>query len=226
MASAEATGRRRIETEQAAERRSRRQHFAAPGGRHDRLVGFLAKALPMAVGVVAALMVITPLSPRGEISFLLDRNKVAVIDERLRVDNALYRGRDDSGRPFSLTAGEAVQRSSLEGVVRMDDMRARILLRDGPAQLLAPGGAYDIDAAAMRVPGAVRMTAADGYSMLLRDVLISLTDKTVVGTGGVSGAIPAGTFSANELEADLDARTVALEGNARLRMIPGRLRMP
>ena len=226
MASVEATGQRRIETEQAAERRSRRQHFAAPGGRHDRLVGFLAKALPMAVGVVAALMVITPLSPRGEISFLLDRNKVAVIDERLRVDNALYRGRDDSGRPFSLTAGEAVQRSSLEGIVRMDDMRARILLRDGPAQLLAPGGAYDIETAAMRVPGAVRMTAADGYSMLLRDVLINLASKTVVGTDGVSGAIPAGTFSANQLEADLDARTVALEGNARLRMIPGRLRMP
>ena len=226
MASVEASGQRRIETEQAAERRSRRQQFAAPGGRHDRLVGFLAKALPMAVGVVAALMVITPLSPRGEVSFLLDRNKVAVVDERLRVDNALYRGRDDSGRPFSLTAGEAVQRSSLEGIVRMDDMRARILLRDGPAQLLAPGGAYDIETAAMRVPGAVRMTAADGYSMLLRDVLINLASKTVVGTDGVSGAIPAGTFSANRLEADLDARTVALEGNARLRMIPGRLRMP
>ena len=75
MASIEATGKRRIETEQAAERRSRRQRFAAPGGRHDRLVSFLAKALPMGVGVVAALMVVTPLSPRGEISFLLDRNK-------------------------------------------------------------------------------------------------------------------------------------------------------
>ena len=32
--------------------------------------------------------------------------------------------------------------------------------------------------------------------------------------------------ASNQLEADLDARTVALEGNARLRMIPGRLRMP
>ena len=35
------------------------------------------------------------------------RNKVEVIDERLRVDNAMYRGADDKGRPFSLTAGEA-----------------------------------------------------------------------------------------------------------------------
>ena len=180
----------------------------------------------MGVGVVAALMVVTPLSPRGEISFLLDRNKVAVIDERLRVDNALYRGQDDTGRPFSLTAGEAVQRSSLEGIVRMDDMRARILLSEGPAQLLAPGGAYDIDAAAMRVPGAVRMTAADGYSMLLRDVLISLTSKTVVGTGGVSGAIPAGTFSADQLEARvLRELQEGVPGHHVLHHLPGSSRL-
>ena len=100
----------RIETQEAQALRSRRQRFAAPGGRHDRLIGLLAKVLPMGVGVVAALMLITPLSPRGEISFLLDRNKVAVISERLRVDNALYRGQDNKGQPFSLTAGEAVQR--------------------------------------------------------------------------------------------------------------------
>ena len=101
---------RRIETQEAKARRSERQHWAEPGGSHDRMVAFLSRALPMGVGVLAALMVITPLSPRGEVSFLLDRNKVAVINERLRVDNALYRGADNKNRPFSLTAGEAVQR--------------------------------------------------------------------------------------------------------------------
>ena len=72
---------RRIETQEAKALRGARQHFAVPGGSHDKLVGFLGKALPMCIGVLAALMVITPLSPRGEVSFLLDRNKVAVIDE-------------------------------------------------------------------------------------------------------------------------------------------------
>lgn len=110
------------ETAGAHALRTRRQRFAAPGGTHDRLVRLLARALPMAVGVIAALMIITPLSPRGEVSFLLDRNKVALIDERLSVDNAMYRGRDNQGRPFSLLAGEAVQRSSVEGLVRMRDL--------------------------------------------------------------------------------------------------------
>ncbi len=217
---------RRIETDEAKELRSARQHFAAPGGSHDRLVAFLGKALPMAVGVIAALMIITPLSPRGEVSFLLDRNKVAVIDQRLSVDNAMYRGQDNRGRPFSLTAGEAVQRSSAEGIVRMNDLVARILLNDGPARLGAEAGAYSLEDEVVRVFGPVRLTAADGYDMVARGVSIDLNERRMVGAGGVSGAIPAGTFSADRLEADLAERTIVLDGNARLRMVPGRLRMP
>jgi lipopolysaccharide export system protein LptC len=214
---------RRIETQEAAALRSERQHFAAPGGSHDRLVKFLAAALPMAVGVVAALMVITPLSPRGEVSFLLDREKVEEIDERLRADKALYRGQDDKGRPFSLTAGEAVQRSSAEGIVRMRDLVAQLLLPEGPAQIVAPAGQYSLRTDQVDIPGAVRFSAADGYAMQLADVRVDLPGRMVTGSGGVSGSVPAGTFSADRLEADLDARTVSLVGNARLRMVPGQV---
>ena len=217
---------RRIETQEAKERRGERRLWAEPGGSHDRLVAVLARVLPMGVGVLAALMVITPLSPRGEISFLLDRNKVAVIEDRLRVDNALYRGADNQGRPFSLTAGEAVQRSSAEGIVRMNDLVARLLLEEGPARLSAQAGLYDIDEDTVAVTGPMRMIAADGYRMIARDVSVDLETKQLVGAGGVEGAIPAGTFSADRLTADLSARTVTLTGNARLRMEPGKLRMP
>lgn len=214
---------RRIETQEAKLLRSERQHFAAPGGSHDRIVRFLAAALPMAVGVVAALMVITPLSPRGEVSFLLDRKKVEVIDERLRAEKALYRGQDDQGRPFSLTAGEAVQRSSAEGIVRLRNLAARLLLPEGPAQLVAPMGQYDLARDQVTVPDTVRFTAADGYAMQLSDVLVDLPQRMVTGTGGVSGTVPAGNFSADRLEVDLAARTVSLIGNARLRMVPGKI---
>ena len=217
---------RRIETQEAQELRGARQRFAAPGGSHDKVVWFLSRALPMGVGVIAALMIVTPLSPRGEISFLLDRNKVEVIDERLRVDNAMYRGADAQGRPFSLTAGEAVQRSGAEGIVRMRNLVARILLPEGPASVSAEAGQYDIREEVVGVPDGVTVTAADGYRMTASGVSVDLPGKRLVGAGGVSGSIPAGTFSANRLEADLNARTVTLAGNARLRMVPGKLRMP
>jgi lipopolysaccharide export system protein LptC len=215
-----------IETSEARALRGQRQLFAAPGGRHDRLVRFLARALPMGVGIVAALMIITPFSQRGEVSFLLDRNKVAQIDDRLSVDKAMYRGRDNEGRPFSLLAGQAVQRSGIEGLVRMRDLVAQILLTEGPARLAAEGGVYDIRSEVVAVDGPVRFTASDGYAMTATGVSVDLKSRTMRGDNGVDGEVPSGSFSADTLRADLAARTLTLEGNARFRMIPGQLRMP
>lgn len=206
--------------------RDHRQAFAAPGGSHDRLIGFLSKALPAAIGVLAALMILSPLSPHGEISFLLDRNGVEVVQNRLRVDNAMYRGEDNNGRPFSLTAGQAIQRSVQEPVVVLHDLIARILLSDGPATLSAEQGRYNFNAENVKIDGPVQFTAADGYRMTARDVTLDLDKRKLVGSGRVEGSIPAGTFSANHIEADLSARTVTLVGDAQLHMEPGKLRMP
>ena len=213
-------------TAQADQIRNRRRSFAAPGGPLDRIVRWLAVGLPALVGVIAALMVITPLSPRGEVSFLLDRNKVSLADDRLRVDSAVYRGEDDKGRPYSLSAGEAVQRSAAEPIVRMRDLIARILLPEGPAMLVADQGSYNFEADIVDVDSQVLFEAADGYRMTARGVNIDLDAKSLVGTGGIEGAVPAGTFSADTLRADLAARTVALVGNARLHMTPDKMQLP
>jgi lipopolysaccharide export system protein LptC len=206
--------------------RNTRRAIAAPGGAHDRLVKWLSRVLPAGIGLIAALMILVPFSPRNEVSFLLDRNKVAIVQDRLRVENAMYRGQDVKGRPFSITAGEAVQRSSREPVVQMRKLEARLLLDEGPARLDAAAGHYDIEREIVAVDGVVRLTAADGYRMTARDVSISLEDRTMIGDGRVEGAIPAGTFSANRIVADLGNRTITLQGNARLRMVPGQLRIP
>ena len=213
-------------TAQADLIRDRRRHFAAPGGFHDRLVGFLAKALPAAIGLVAAVMILAPLSPRGEISFLLDRNKVAITEQRLRVDDATYRGFDKDDRAFTITAGQAVQASAKVPIVAMQSLSADVLLKSGPARLSATQGEYDYDREMVRVSGDVAFAAADGYSMLTHNVTIDLKNQRITGDQGVSGAIPSGTFTANRIVADLEERTVALEGNARLRMTPGKLRKP
>jgi lipopolysaccharide export system protein LptC len=174
--------------------------------------------LPAGIGAVLAVMIIAPLFPRGEISFLLDRNKVAVTRERLRIDHAMYRGEDARGRPFSVTAGNAVQRSAKVQVVQMDDLAARILLTDGPAELKARDGSYNLTENAILVNGPVDFRAADGYRMTTNNVRIDLKQQHVTGSGGVAGAVPSGTFTAQKIEADLEQRTVALEGRARLRM--------
>ena len=213
-------------TAKADQIRNRRRVFAAPGSPLDRTVRWLSIGLPALVGVIAALMVITPLGPRGEVSFLLDRNKVSTTANRLVVNKALYRGEDGKGRPFSLSAGAAVQHSVSEPVVQMRDLVGRILLDEGPAQITAELGSYNYDTQQVAIDSDVKVVAADGYRMSTRGVSVDLDKKTMVGSGGVAGETPAGTFSADSMNADLNARTVALQGRARLHMVPGKMQVP
>lgn len=213
-------------TEAADLIRDKRRLWAAPGGSHDRKVHVLARWLPGLVGVVAAAMIVGPLFTEGELSFLLDRNKVAVTQERLRVNNAMYRGEDKRGRPFTVTAGSAVQVSSTVPVVQMENLAARIRLSDGPAELTAVRGKYDYSAQTVAVEGPVVFTAADGYRLTTQNVSIDLRSRSVMGSGGVSGAIPSGTFSAERISADLDNRILMLDGNVRMRFVQTSFRMP
>lgn len=206
--------------------RGRRRAYAAPDGFHDALVRVLARVLPAGIGVVAAVMILAPLSPRGEISFLLDRNKVAIAPERIRVANAMYRGRDSQGRGFMVNAASAVQVSASDPIVQMTNLAATLDMPEGTARLSAPEAAFDYDHDAVQAYGPVTFTTADGYRLSATGVSIDLKNRRVTGSGGISGEVPSGTFSAGAIRADLVERSVALEGNARLHMVPGRMRMP
>jgi len=203
---------------QASEHRDMLRHWAAPGGRHDRLIILLKRVLPIVTIVLAAMLTIAPFLHQSEVSFVLDKKKVDMSAERLKVVEALYRGEDERGRPFSLRAGSAVQKSSREPVVQLNDLQARLQMDNGGALVTAQRGAYDMAKEQVRVDGPIRFESANGYRLVTRDVDIALNQRTLRSRGSVEGRIPTGTFSADHLNADLENRTVSLEGRARLRI--------
>lgn len=202
--------------------RSERQQWAAPGSRHDRRVEIARVALPMGAGAMAAFMVMAPVFSGGDVSFILDKNKVAIAKERMRIQSAQYRGEDAKGQPFVLRAGSAVQKSSAEPVVQLNDLQANLRLPEGPATLRAISGRYNMETESVAVQGPIRFRAADGYQVDTRDATVSLKTRRLTGTGDVAGATPLGTFSGNRLTADLERRVVRIDGNAHLRIYPGR----
>lgn len=206
--------------------RTKRQEFATPNSKHDRNVKWLRFILPVGVGILGSMLALAPFTMSGELSFVLDKNSVDVAKERMRVTEALYRGEDSEGRPFSLKAGSAVQKSSSEAVVDLKDLSARILLMEGPAQIRASTGRYDMDQENIRVPGPVQVEAASGYRLSTVNVTVDLKQRTLKSDGVVEGRTNIGTFRADRLEADLVARTVSLDGNARLRIEQNGLRRP
>ena len=213
-------------TARADLQRNRRREFAAPGGSHDRTVRILSVLLPGMIGVLLAVMITAPLSPRGEISFLLDRTKVAMVNDRMRALGAMYRGQDDRGRAFSVTAGSAIQHTAAQQLVQMKDVTARSMLDDGPAVMVAETGIYDFAHQTITVPGPVNMQSSDGYRMVTQGADIDLDHRQLVSHGAVEGRIPSGTFSADRIVANLDTHDIRLDGHAKFRMVPGKTTLP
>ena len=174
-------------SEMAINVRSERKRWAAPGSAHDRLVAILRIVLPAAVGVVAAMMVFLPLTGSGDVSFVLDKNKVEVAKERLLVKSASYRGEDDKGQPFVLDAASAVQKSTVEPLVHLNDLAARIQLKDGPATVAAPTGRYDMDKQLVAVDGPITVNGPDGYQLKTDTATLNLKTRMMTGNGGVNG---------------------------------------
>jgi lipopolysaccharide export system protein LptC len=199
---------------------SQKRAWAHPGSSHDRLVRTALWILPAGIGVLSAFLVLAPLFMGGDVSFVLDKNRVEVARERLRIEAAEYRGEDAKGQPFRLHAGSAVQQSSAEPVVQLRDLSAEIKLSDGPASLKADHGRYDMEKEQVAIDGPIKFQTSDGYTLDTHDATVDLKTRRMQSGGAVSGTTPMGVFSGNKLTADLEKRTISLDGNARLRIFP------
>lgn len=206
----------------AAREQSRRREAARPGGARDKLVWVAKWALPAVALLLLATLVLLPLSKDQEISFLVSKQGSGVAGERLRIARAMYRGETTDGRPFEISAAEAVQKTSETPVVVMKGMEARLEEDEGPARVTAPSALYNLNTDILMVAGPVVVASARGYALDSRDVRVDLKTRRVSTAHPVIGQLPVGTFKANGMSADIQGRRVVLEGDVRLRIRPSR----
>ena len=211
-------------SELANNERVQKRGWARPGGSHDRLIRVLKIGLPALIGVILAFLFFSPLSEKQEVSFLLDKHKVGTADERLKLTAVTYRGQDDTGRPFILSARSGVQQTSAVQVVDISDMQAQMQLENGPARLQAPRAQYLMERDHVNVIGPLTFTTADGYRMQTSDVNVDMRARTMQSRGAVQGQMPLGHFSADQMHVDMPSRRVVLTGRARLHIVQGALR--
>ena len=211
-------------SEAARRERAEKRRWAEPGSRHDDVVKWLKWGLP-ALGLILLLFLLfAPLSSRGDVSFILDKEEVDQAPERMRVEKARYTGEDNGGQTFTIVADEAVQETSAVPIVEIDGMAARLELENGPLNVNADGGTYDIDEKRIEVPGGIRVRGPDGYRLDTSGVTVDLGERRLWSDDRVAGAMRLGEFTAGGLEADLGARTVTLTGRATLKIRQGSVR--
>lgn len=211
-------------SEAATRERAHKQRWALPGGTHDRLVRWTKVALPMAVGVLLAILLLAPLDRSGDVSFILDKKKVDSAPERMRVEAARYVGTDNKGQRFEIGARRAVQPTSDVPIVDIEGIFAELALVQGPLRLAAEAGRYDLERQNLVISGPVNVTGPDGYRLSTRDVTVDFRDRRLQSAGPVSGRLALGPFEAGRLSADLGERSVTLDGGARLKIEQGKVR--
>jgi lipopolysaccharide export system protein LptC len=211
-------------SEAANKERAVKRHWAEPGSRHDAVVKATKFGLPIVIGVLILLLAIAPFDKRGDVSFILDKNKVEEAKERMRVEKARYVGEDNKGQKFLIVADRAVQPTSNVPVVAIEGIRAQLNLGKGPLSIAALHGRYNLEQERVLVDGPVRVAGPDGYQLATRDVTVDFDKRSLSSNGPVSGQMELGQFQAGQLKADLDERTVSLEKGVRLKIYQGAVR--
>ena len=211
-------------SEAAHRKQEIKRHWAEPGSRHDTVVRATKYGLPVIIVLLVFMLAIAPFEKRGDVSFILDKNKVDEAKERMRVEQARYVGEDNKGQKFEIVADRAVQQSSNVPIVMIEGMRARLDLARGPLSIAALKGQYDIEQENVEVDGPVAVVGPDGYRLATRDVRVDLDKRTMQSSGPVSGSMKLGQFQAGQLSADLDERTVRLDRGVRLKIEQGAVR--
>lgn len=192
-----------------------REAAALPGGPIDAWLAPLKRLLPWAAIACVALVLLQIVSARPEFSFVLKREQAMTSKERLHVERAVYRGADKQGRPFSVRADDAVQRSSAVPMVEMRRIDAEMRLASGPARVTAGSGVYDIEHDRLSLAGPVNAVQG-GYGLTTGRATLDIPSQHVVSDGPVTGHSALGRFSAARMEADVAGQSVVLSGGARL----------
>ena len=200
------------------------KRWAEPGSGHDKLIRWTKIGLPAAVGVLVAVLALAPLDKKGDVSFILDKNKVQSAPERMRVEAARYSGTDDKGQLFEIVANRAIQRSSDNPLVDIHGMMARLNQNQGPVLIAANQGRYNIDTQQVAIDGPVKVAGTDGFRLNTSNVHVDLKQRQLASQGPAQGGMRLGEFRANRISADLGEHKVVLDGGARLKIVQGAVR--
>lgn len=197
-----------------------RQQMMLPGSPLDRRIAFLKRAFPATAAGLLVLVLGLTFAQTNELSFMVSRERVQPANERIRAENSVYRGVDETGRPFTVRAGSAVQRSAAVAEIELQTLSATIALETGAATVTAPAGRFALDQSVLTVSGPVDARQA-GFQVTGGIVAVDLARGTAASDRPVVGSIPIGSFRAGGLRSDLRTQSLTLIGGVRLRVPAG-----
>ena len=197
---------------------AQRVHAAAAEWRkRSRLIHFFRRALPVAIVIVSAALLIWVV---GKSVWSSVTGLKASEGAQIRVTNARFYGQDDQGRSFVLGATEALRRSTATQLVTLTRPNLKLNSRENkPTQATAARGVYDQRSQRVRLSGGVSVTdVGSGYRFDTEDTTIDTRRGVISGESPVRGAGPLGQISASSYAIYDQGSRMTFKGNVRARI--------
>jgi lipopolysaccharide export system protein LptC len=194
----------------------------AIGGWRDRFGSALKWALPLGTLALLGVMILWPVLNSQRASFILSKQGIEPNNDVLRMQNPNYRGRDNQGRPFVISAVRAMQKDNDNPLVELIGLQAMLTVSEGQAQVRAERGVFDMKREQLRIAGKISVERADGYTFNTRDALLDLPTRVATGNAGVTGETPVGRFYAKSFRVNVESGLVVFTGGVKMRITPKR----
>ena len=184
--------------------------------RRSRMIHFWRRALPALMvliggGVLALVGIRTFLTP----------NHTADGDQEIRMLSPKFLGRDQSGRPYTVTAKDAVRDSvHVERIsLNQPHMVLQSLNGDPPTTVYSATGLYNENTHMLALDGQVHLDDGKGDLFISEHALVNTDEGTVDGRSPVTGTGPLGQTSSSSYAIKDSGRDILFIGNVKSHIV-------
>ncbi len=184
--------------------------------RRSRVIHFWRRALPLlmiliSVGVLGLVMVRTLFGGQGPIAQ----------DQQIRMLGPKFLGRDQSGRPYTVTAKDAVRDAVHPERVSLNQphMVLQSLNGDPPTIVDSATGLYNETTHMLALDGQVRLDDGKQDIFISEHALVNTDEGTVDGRSPVTGTGPLGTTSSSAYVIKDSGRDILFIGNVKSHIV-------
>lgn len=185
-------------------------------------VRVLKVGLPLVMAVTLGYLVYWWLESRGSV---VDPTVVATVGSNekaeVTVDDVKFDGKDDKGRPYSITADSASHPDGDDRHIALRKPMADITMSSGAyVALTANDGVLDRDANVVTLSGDVTLFHDNGLSFQTDSATIDLHAKTAEGSDPVEGQNGDGELVSQGFRVLDDGDTIEFTGKAHMKIYP------
>ena len=202
----------------------RRERAMARWRTQSRRIHFFRRALPGAMAALLALLV-GWIAVRAVLTAMNEAKGAAAA---IHMTNAVFHGRNESGRPFVLHAREAVRDGSNVNQIQLTDPIFEMAAEEtvGARKMTAQHGLYYDDKKMLYMNGHVVLDDGQGTLFHSETAVIDINKDTARGDSRVVGDGPQGHITASTYSVDQKGQHIVFAGHVQGRFLPQKEQEP